>query len=338
MPEISVIIPVYNGEKLIEKAVSSVLSQSFEDFELIIVNDGSRDKTEEICRRLSSDGRVRLFNKENAGVSEARNDGISMARGKYIAFLDADDTYETDFLSSLMSLIKETGASAAHCADTCLLPDGTGTYEAPAAKAGFYTPDEARELVVLPLLSGRLAEKPFNGFIWRFIYRADIIKDNKLRFSGAYLEDELFLIEYFSLGASLAITEKALYNYLINPASVTHKYLPDYPDTFLKSFEMKKALCERFSLSLPGDWENSTVWAGILIEAGNEFAPGNSACAGEKKRKLRAVFSSEPYASAIRNYTPSGMNKKKMIVARLIKMKLYGTLTLLYRIKNRNRS
>jgi len=99
MPKVSVVIPAYNAEKFIAETIQSVLNQAFQDFEVFVVNDGSKDKTPEIVQEFcSKDKRVQLINKENSGVSDTRNLGMSMAKGEYIALLDADDLWLPSYL------------------------------------------------------------------------------------------------------------------------------------------------------------------------------------------------------------------------------------------------
>jgi glycosyltransferase involved in cell wall biosynthesis len=99
MPKISVVIPVYNGEKTIEETIASVLAQTFTDFELIVVNDGSQDKTQEIVQQFT-DPRIKLHSYKNGGLATSRNRGIEKSQGEYISFLDADDLWTTDKLAS----------------------------------------------------------------------------------------------------------------------------------------------------------------------------------------------------------------------------------------------
>lgn len=106
MPQFSVIIPVYNKEKFIENTLKSVLQQSFTDFELILVNDGSTDQSETIIKSFT-DPRIRYFSKENGGVSTARNLGIEMAKATYITFIDADDYWYPNFLSTSLATIQK---------------------------------------------------------------------------------------------------------------------------------------------------------------------------------------------------------------------------------------
>ncbi len=103
MEKVSVIIPLYNKEKCIARAIGSVLNQTYVDFELIIINDGSTDQSEQIVKNFN-DQRIRLYTKDNGGVSSARNMGIAKAKFEYVALLDGDDWWREDFLSKLISL------------------------------------------------------------------------------------------------------------------------------------------------------------------------------------------------------------------------------------------
>src|ERR1700752_3531385 len=107
-PLVSVIIPVYNGEKYIEQTIRSVLDQTLQDFEIIILNDGSTDSSAEIIKRLQEeDNRIIYIPKPNTGVSDTRNIGISKASGKYLAFLDADDVWTPVNLEKKIIALKE---------------------------------------------------------------------------------------------------------------------------------------------------------------------------------------------------------------------------------------
>lgn len=111
MPTISVIIPVYNGQKTIKETIQSVLNQTFADWELIIVNDGSQDATLEIINSIN-DYRIKVFSYSNAGVSSSRNRGLDQARGEFISFLDADDLWTPDKLKEQLKALQENPQSA----------------------------------------------------------------------------------------------------------------------------------------------------------------------------------------------------------------------------------
>ena len=103
----SVIIPVYNGAKFIDNAIESVLSQTNSDWELIVVNDGSKDATMSVLEKYADNDKIRIINQENAGVSVARNTGFEASKGEYIAFLDADDVWHKTHLEVMADLIKK---------------------------------------------------------------------------------------------------------------------------------------------------------------------------------------------------------------------------------------
>ena len=104
---VSIIIPVYNGEKYIKRCLESVLNQTYKDIEIIVLNDGSSDRSEEVIRRMTKDDtRIRYYCHENMGVGKTRNRGIELSMGEYITFLDADDTYELDYVEILTKNIE----------------------------------------------------------------------------------------------------------------------------------------------------------------------------------------------------------------------------------------
>ena len=111
MPELTIIVPIYNGEKYLNKCIDSILSQTYTDFELILVDDGSTDSSLSICKVYAeADSRVVVYHKENGGLVAARKSGLSLAKGEYIGYVDCDDYIEADMYEKLMSVAKEDGA------------------------------------------------------------------------------------------------------------------------------------------------------------------------------------------------------------------------------------
>ena len=108
---VSIITPLYNGEKYVAQTIESVLAQTYPHWEMIVVNDGSRDRSEQIVREYTErDPRIKLFSQPNGGSASARNNGIRRAEGQYIALLDADDLWEPFFLESQLALMRDKGA------------------------------------------------------------------------------------------------------------------------------------------------------------------------------------------------------------------------------------
>ena len=338
MPEVSVILPAYNAEAYLSDAVESVLRQSFTDWELLLVDDGSIDATPALCDGFAArDERIRVLHKANGGVSAARNDALDAAKGEWIAFLDADDSYAPVYLASLLEAARSTGADSAACGFFYAYPQGENRPAPAPMEAGFHDEDAVLRGFVLPLLCDRVSEDLILGTIWRCLFRRSALVNSGLRFSGAYLEDELFLIEYFASGKSLCCVDAQLYSYYQNPASATRNYQADFLDTFSRTLEAKAALVERFSIPVPGFWRDNTAWAGLLIAAANTFAPGAPGGVFTRARALRRICALPVFRHALEHYVPSGMNRNKRLVAALLRRRLYLALSLLYTYKNRNR-
>lgn len=335
MPGISVIVPVYQAEGFLPACAESVMNQTFSDWELLLVDDGCTDGSPAICDGLAAaDSRVRaLHQPKNAGVSEARNRGLREARGEYIAFLDADDAFLPRALETLLELLERTGADSAGCAHLNVTPDGSQQPEL-LLPAGVYDREAVRERIVYPLLGDRLQIPVFNGFIWRFLFSAKLLRG--ISFEGAYLEDELFLMEYFCIAKKLAVTEEPLYRYLMNPNSATHKYMRDFQQVFDRFMERKTALAEKYGLEAARPlWRENSSWAGLLIAIGNEYAPDNPKSIRQRQQAVKELCRRPDMAQAISTVAPSGLNPNKQMVANLVRGKHFFTLTQLYRLKNR---
>ncbi|MCI2056368.1 MAG: glycosyltransferase family 2 protein [Oscillibacter sp.] len=336
MPDISVIVPVYEAEKYLRKCVESVQKQTFEDWELLLIDDGSKDNSGTICDELAAaDDRIRAFHmKKNGGVSKARNLGLAEAKGDYFAFLDVDDRYEFRCLETLWSAREQSGADSVACAHLNLWADSSKQPET-VMPAGVYDEEGIREGIVYPLLGERLTQPVFNGFIWRYLYSAEIIRSKKITFEGAYLEDELFLMEYFCNAKKLVVTEEPLYRYFHNPSSATHKYMKDFLQVFTRFMDRKEALVKEYGLNdARPQWRENSNWAGLLIAIGNEYAHGNDKPVRKKQKTVEELCAMPQYAKAIAELTPQGLSSNKQMVANLVKGKHFFILTQMYRLKN----
>lgn len=115
-PKISIIVPVYKAEPYLKKCIDSILNQTFKDFELILVDDGSPDRCGEICDEYAlKDSRIKIIHKENGGQSSARNVGLDIAQGEYIGFVDSDDWIEPDMYKKLFKVLKNDNVDMAIC-------------------------------------------------------------------------------------------------------------------------------------------------------------------------------------------------------------------------------
>ncbi len=337
MPKISVIVPVYRAEKFLHRCFDSVVRQTFSDWELILVDDASPDGSPALCDQFAArDSRVRVFHrKKNQGVSEARNLGLNEAKGEYIAFLDSDDCYEPRALETLWNLREQSGADAAACGITYVFPDGTASPQS-QLPAGVFGPEEIREKLVNPLVGDRLAQPVFNGFCFCYLYSAELIRKARIAFDGPYLEDELFILEYFCNARSLAVTDQPLYRYFLQEESVTHRYMKNFPQVFARFMKRKEALVARYGLeSARPRWRESTNWAGLLIAVGNEYARDNPKTIRQRQKAVKEFCRRPEMEKAVRELAPAGLSPNKQMVANLVRGKHFFILTQLYRLKNR---
>lgn len=337
MPSISVIVPVYQAKKFLYRCLDSMSRQTFSDWELILVDDGSTDGSGALCDQFAAkDSRARVFHrKKNQGVSEARNLGLREARGDYITFLDADDCYEFRTLETLWNLREQAGTDTAACAHTYVWPDGRQEAEI-LLPTGIYDEAALREKLVYPLLGDRLAQPVLNAYIVRYLFSAQIIRRAQILFDGPYLEDELFVLEYFCNTHSLAVTEQPLYRYFLHGESATHHYMKDFPQVFRRFMERKEALVEKYGLeSARPQWRENSNWAGLLIAVGNEYAKDNPKTIRQRQKAVKEFCRQPEMAKAIRELVPEGLSPNKQMVAKLVRGGHFFTLTQLYRLKNR---
>lgn len=204
-PKVSVIVPLYNAAQYLHQCIKSILSQSFKDFELILIDDGSTDDSLKICKSYEqSDNRIIVISETNGGVSKARNRGLNVAKGKWIAFVDADDYFLDDALSVLYDRAIQTGADLV-LANALKLKNGK-LNELHKLKDGVLSN------VIMSV--NHLA-------LWGYLFNADIIRKYRLRFIEglAYSEDRIFIYQMARYCKTIAFCNKPIYIYRINETS-----------------------------------------------------------------------------------------------------------------------
>lgn len=205
-PKISVIVPVYRTEGLLDRCVESIVGQTYKNLEIILVDDGSPDNCPAICDAWAEkDSRIRVIHKENGGVSSARNAALDIATGDYIGFVDSDDWIEPEMYSSLIQKISESGKNIALCSYYAVEISGE-RYECRCVvdKEVLDKDDYFRFIV----LGGD------GGYIWNRLYDADILKEVRFDEDIWYSEDLLFNFKTAQKSNGAAVLDKAEYNYV----------------------------------------------------------------------------------------------------------------------------
>lgn len=206
-PKISIIIPVYNVEKYIEKALKSVLAQTFTDYEVIMVNDGSTDGSLSILRAYEKKyDNFHLIDLCHGGLSKARSAGVNAATGEYIAFLDSDDFLAPNFLEALYNTAVENDADISSCNFYLYYDKGRNKFLMPfTARSGVYSNEVALRKLIL--------DTTFHFFMWNKLYKRELFTQNDIKFYDMYFEDITMAPQLFYYANKVAFVNKPLYYY-----------------------------------------------------------------------------------------------------------------------------
>ncbi len=228
-PAISLIMPVYNVEKFLTKALESVQNQTFKDFELIIVNDGSSDGSADIIKNFcNKNSNFILINQENQGPSVARNTGIKASHGEYIGFMDSDDYLEPKFLELLYNAAIEHNADIACCNFNFYYPDKDLKIHLPFnSLPGVYSNTVALKKLILDI--------GVHYFVWNKLSKRSLFFDNNLTFDKMYFEDISTSPKLFYYADKIVFLGKSLYNYTSRDTSILHSMNIVKINDFIKS-------------------------------------------------------------------------------------------------------
>lgn len=244
---ISVIIPVYNGEQLLNRCIQSVRQQTYDNFELLLINDGSTDNSLSICQSYAKkDKNIFVYSQKNQGVSAARNKGIELAKGKLICFIDADDWVDKTYLESLHSTYENENADLVISNSKAVL--NKGTIKGAAFQDKYlqkrddnFIPDELfKNGSILLRLS-----------IWAKLYKKNIIDNHDIRFKKELKlgEDFIFVLEYALKCRKIVFTNDYTYNYdRTNENSVIRKYNKQLYVNFKNTNDVYFSILEKYRI------------------------------------------------------------------------------------------
>lgn len=270
-PKISVIVPVYKAEAYVHRCVDSLLTQTFQDFEILLVDDGSPDRSGEICDEYAKkDKRVRVFHKENGGVSTARNEGIKRALGEWIAFIDSDDYVDNTFLEDFGL---EDFEADIFLSGYKKIEQETGNIE----KHSFATNRIQRVSLTECFAEGEM-KNILNSPVCK-LFRHDIVMANNLQFDVniSFGEDHLFVLSYLYYVRSLVISSAMSYNYVRHGhESLTNRIIPlnDILYYTTKTYQFQTRLFNGYAPSVMKAicwraYSNLVITLGNLIRSNN---------------------------------------------------------------------
>lgn len=243
MPKISVIVPVYKVEHSLRRCVDSILGQTFRDFELILIDDGSPDRSGQICDKYAEkDTRVQVIHQANSGAAAARNRGMEEAGGEYIAFVDSDDTVEPGFLEGLLHAIETYGGDIAVCNYMQTENNMVKTTVFHGFPEGTYlNADEMRKKLFV-----NIATANSNGYfsLWNKLFRANFIRNHHIAIPSnmSFGEDLCFILDLFSVASGISFTDRILYRYEQSSTGLFAAYRHSRLDDALFCYEKQVSL------------------------------------------------------------------------------------------------
>ena len=344
MPNLSIIIPIYNAENYLSTCLNSIIEQSYTDFEVILVNDGSKDNSKSICKQYSAiDSRIIFFDKENEGVSLTRNFGISKAKGNYITFVDADDWLEKDTYKIIFDILENnkdidlfiynynyctSNKTKNKCAPETFCVEGEQVKE---LKATVLNPN------YFTLVD---CDTKFKGlsYPWNKVIKKSIVDkynlDFKLTNRRAVYEDLLFIYEYLQYSNKVYFLNEPLYNYRVFEESSSNRYNEEILNVnnylFNKLLEIDKDI-------LKEDWLKQSFYVRIInnlyLSLNSYFYNKKNANKFKDKIKLvKKTLNKKIYYDAFNNVNFKLLSNNLKIVTILIKLKMFNLLYLYCKI------
>lgn len=317
---ISIIVPVYNGEQFIGRCIDSILSQTCQDWELILVNDGSRDKSGTICDEYQKkDSRIKVIHQENGGVSRARNRGLEEASGEYLAFVDADDYIVPELLDTALSNMTDV--------DICMF-DAVTVWD-----------NGTTEQDTIPLLTGdcELSKEDLTpelllqmaGAIWRCMYRRKLVEDLRFPAGIKFSEDRIYNLYAMGRMSKMRYLKRGLYSRVMQSESAVHRYHEDYFEAFLLAHRAtQKALAEVWPEEAYSIAYDSQFILGAICAVGNYCYKTSPLTFRQRIQKTKQLCANEELQEAL------GRNSAGGIRAKLMRRKMVLPLLVLAKMAN----
>ncbi len=307
MPRISVIICAYNASKLLKTAIKSVLGQTFEDLELIIVNDGSSDSTLAVASAFAlSDRRVRCVDIANGGLSNARNVGISVAKGEFVTFCDADDYIDPDALQVMYDAVTNTNADTVivgYHHDTVLKDGSVFTVDKTPQNAVY---NSVKEL--LPDLKSLKSQQILDTACNKLFKRSVIVENGLTMPVGELFEDTAFCLQYLSVCKKIITVDRCFYHYIQHgKSSITSSYNPRKAEFLTKRYHMLTEFCKDGDIAVKR-YCNLYHLRNMYSCFADSF--GSDLSAKERRTRIKTVVKSELFEFCAKNADTEGLSNK----------------------------
>ena len=250
-PLVSIIVPVYNIEQYLQECIESILNQVYENYEVILINDGSTDNSLQICNELSKNNKnIKVLDKANSGPSSARNEGIKVAKGKYISFIDGDDMISEYMIEKMVSLAEFNQADVVIC--------GYETF--PNGKKSYFNYYSDKPLTPYEFIkyNKKIHSHGDLCFSWRYVYKKELIDSKNIKFNEDIKigEDVIFNLEVIMESNRICTINDTLYYYRTNRVNSLMRtpYKPFLEEHLKLQYNEKIRLSKKYGLDKIDDW------------------------------------------------------------------------------------
>lgn len=338
MPSVSIIVPIYNVEEYINRCIDSLINQTLKDIEIILVDDESPDNCPIICDEYAIiDQRIKVIHKKNEGLGFARNSGLNIATGEYVAFVDSDDYVDTLMFEKLYATAKEYSLDTVYCGFSNV-DYNMKIHEIKEVKelTIYDTPDKIRN-VLLDMIAcepSSKIERKYRMSVWHSIYSMNIINENNIRFYSErefISEDIIFDINYLMETKKIAFIPDSLYFYCFNNNSLTKTFRKDRFEKNVKLYlEMIKQVKEKnIDLNVAKQRIDRFLIGYTRV---NLRTISKSNIKYKEKKELINEICTSPIWEKISDYPINKMPIKHKIIMQLIKYKKIRLLILILSI------
>ena len=349
-PKVSIIVPVYNAEKYLDRCISSLVNQTLKDLEIILVDDDPRDGSLEVCKKAArEDPRIQVLHKVNEGVGKARNAALAIAKGEYIGFVDADDFVEPDMYRTLVEKAERYGSdlvmSGVMFVDGNMFSKEGERIRKPCFQKDtqFETVQQRNELRmgIVGAAPGDAEDSKYGMSIWKNLFRHEIIQKNHIRFESEreiMSEDALFMVDYISCLDKATGIPEVFYNYCRNGESISKSYKKDRFEKLIVFTEQvekrfgKDMAPEEYRLYIDRFWQAMCrVFCCQEIMHGSD----NKIPFADTKKRLESICTHHRTVSVLRSYPLNKLPLKQGIFAYAMKYRLYFLLSVLVALRRK---
>lgn len=334
--KVSIIVPIYNVEKYLNRCIESIINQTYKNLEIILINDGSTDSSQQICNTYKDrDERIKVINKENSGVSATRNIGLYNATGQWIVFIDSDDWIENDMIEKLLNVAHNENAEIVQC-------NSYYAYEKEIIKRAEIMPNyQVRkdiENIKLDIISPKYDEMENNTYtrairaVHGKIFKSEVLKNEKFIENIFIFEDGIFLLSILDNVKTYILINEYLYYYRVTENSITKKFSNEYLNQIeqimknIRDYVVKQKDKEKFE-------KMYNVMYFELISSSMTRYFFNKDNKKKNKIKLLKEKSENEYKSIIEKVDKKYLNLNQKILLFLLRAHMYFLISVIYASK-----